>query len=671
MMKPLVIVLIWGWLMSSPALAKQVFGPMPIGMANSKTYSLAIESGMTQITIPFDVDQTDSVQIELIIPVDEATFQVLDPNGIEIIAFNDPRIKFEPGEQQTPPVPGTYALLPELQEPMPGQWQINVEFPEVDYKTLAIAQLHKKSPIGLGMAIPRTHYVFGDPMIAASLLVNNGEPITDAEVDFVITAPNGTRQFLTARDDGIDGDPKANDGIYSVLYEFPLTGEYLIESSARLQHNGALVKRTVSKRVKVLPARVNLTAQKLTAVETENGCVSHVEQEIELYINVAGGYAINTRLTDGSNTLNKSTRFSLPQGEWETVIKYTKEELKESFGDEPTLETLPSSFVSTTEMGVGPAAPMLAFDNSLDLSQLQFCRDPIEVGEKLISRANYSSDGSYIESLSFAFSVYADNPGNYSGSFNISAADRTRLELISFDKAMNKGENLLEFTVPGTVFQQADGPYELNSLLIYTRGHSKRKLQLGTTESYQKENFIPKMKQTLAAKSYGLERVNWQSVPAISDGVKRIGGYLRAGASIPYDYEVLGDFNLSEISGHIIKAKLTVTLGNSSLVQPFTQVDVYQVVSNPWELETLEYDYFCQSFTLCPPWQHKIVSLDVESAENGQIVVEHNKLTQLLNQWRAHPKTNQGIIFTLTSHERGQFIELEGIEVELEHLITE
>lgn len=140
-----------------------------------------------------------------------------------------------------------------------------------------------------------------------------------------------------------------------------------------------------------------------------------------------------------------------------------------------------------------------------------------------------SQDRTYIDSLSFEFPIHVTRSGTYTGSVNIVGAAREYLELVSFQEPLEAGENTIKFTVPGDTFKQADGPYELNALLIYSGVDSYRQGVLGQTPPYQASDFSPPVNVTLPSNLFGLERENWQATPATQVTQHRVGGYLRAG----------------------------------------------------------------------------------------------------------------------------------------------
>ncbi len=640
---------------------------IPLNMSTNKTITHPINIDDTQTSITFEIDQAEELAIEIVLPLDHATVSLIGPDGIVVIAANDPQIITTPGSQFQPGLPGAMVLLPAVQSPMTGSWSLVIDYPVAEYKTLIIVQVLVKTKIAFGMAIPINEYVVGESIALAALLTDEGTPLTGEKVSFEIINPNNSISKVVASDDGQIGDFKENDGIYSKLHIVEQSGQYTINATVELIYDGIAVKRQSSKKIAVVPNSIDIKKISLIPQNSSKGCTEYINQEVDIFVNVAGEYAFTNYLKTKTDKLDGGTRKILTEGDHTLSFQYSKKDLLTTFAADARL-TLTPMYVIRLE----PDAHILASartqpNNVLSLADIEFCREAIEISKQLTTTALMSDDNAYIQSLTFKFPIYVDNPGSYIGSVNISASAGEKIDLVSFEQYFTKGDNYFEFTVPGKKFQQADGPYILNSLLVYTNGHSARLRELGKTQSYKKEDFIPKVKMSLPLITIGLERNNWQGDQPIIEGTKRIGGYLRSGASIAYDYEVLSAIDLSHIKGVITKSSIEVSVGESTLIAPFTQIEVFQVADQPWNMTNISYDHFCNSFTECPGWSKKIGAFDA-TKNHSVYTLKSDALNQLLQTWLDEPIKNNGIVFTSAPHELSYFIVIEDMKINFEYI---
>jgi len=82
-------------------------------------------------------------------------------------------------------------------------------------------------------------------VIITTTLRAAGAPVTDAAVAATVTGPDGSQDNLPLRDDGLDPDAAANDGIYSGRFGSPGQGGfYWVDVAAEGRYNGQNYRRT-------------------------------------------------------------------------------------------------------------------------------------------------------------------------------------------------------------------------------------------------------------------------------------------------------------------------------------------------------------------------------------------------------------------------------------------
>ncbi|MFA0523028.1 choice-of-anchor X domain-containing protein [Vibrio sp. 10N.222.52.C3] len=646
----------------TPAIASNA---IPVGMSTSTTLSQPVTSNDNEVTMLFTIDKAEALKAEIIVPLDDATVYLVKPNGQVATSSNDVQANILSGDTQSPPLPGSYLFLPEVTNPEPGEWKIVVDFPNPSYNTVIIAQVAIQSPIAFGMAIAANQFVVGEPVPVSALLTNKGNPITGAQTSAVIIDEAGIKTRLTLKDEGVNFDAIAKDGVYSNIFVPPAEGDYLIEGITSFEEYGTTITRQTSKKIHVLPSDIEFVSLSLAPLFSSEGCVIALEQRLELDVKSAGDFAIHGYLTDGIDELNTSKRLQLKPAKQIVTLQYSTEDIFGAFDSASTLTSNPTIIYAITQDDIRISAPRIQFEEFIDLASFERCREPIEVTGSLVTTPTMSQDGTYIDSLSFEFPIHVTRSGTYTGSVNIVGAAGEYLELVSFQEPLEAAENTIKFTVPGDTFKQADGPYELNALLIYSGVDSYRQGVLGQTPPYQASDFSPPVNVTLPSNLFGLERENWQATPATQVTQHRVGGYLRAGASIPYDYETLASFDLSEVRGKIKQATLIVDFGDSTLQFPFNNVTAH-IVNQTWSPNTLDYDTFCESFTICAAWSNPLTTFN--NVEAGQTLrFTNSKLLEALNEKRVSGLNKLDIALTSSPYERSFFINVKQVSLFIEY----
>ena len=122
------------------ALLSSAFGQtVPVALNLPATVSADVLPGATTLDLPFSISGADSLQFDLIVPVDGATLALLDPAGAEVLAAGDPRLAFHPGSAQQPPLPGGVFVSPTLADPADGTWTLRLRFPPAGVATVGVA----------------------------------------------------------------------------------------------------------------------------------------------------------------------------------------------------------------------------------------------------------------------------------------------------------------------------------------------------------------------------------------------------------------------------------------------------------------------------------------------------------------------------------------------------
>lgn len=629
------------------------------------------KKGDTQTVVEFEVVRGQSFLSTIVIPITNASFELIAADGSVVIDSQHRDIKVTHGtEIQAGLVGASYDLpLIDVANRM-GVWQFVVQYDAPEYDSMVVTQVFRQMTLDAKIAVPGHLAVVGDLMAPSVLVKANGEAIENADVSFLITYPDGTTLTVAGYDDGLGFDGVAGDGVYSSASTYPYQqlGEHIMEASVTASHLGYEYQTQAGKNIVVTEqlAIVNKTELMIP----QGTCVDNLTLKATIHFKKAGQFdflsVLKGSLSEGKFGANAGQRVTVTEGEHEFDIVFSKKELLRAFSEGEVISFSPL-FVKTTDYSKSGTRefnsvvnPLVAITDTFYLKDINFCRENIEVTKKISTTENMSADESYIESLEFSFPVYVNQAGNYTSSLSIISKEGETLAAINFSSSLSVGDNHVKFTVEGDKFKKVDGPYLVRSLLIYGNGSNKMVSQLGETIAYEKEQFIPKIKLTSQGDLVGLKRENWNGT---KNSAAVIGGYVRTNASVPYDYETLVKFDLTNLSGIVQKAEMKITLGKSSLSIPFTDVAV-NVFDKAWSAESVNYDYFCDSFNVCKSWSNQLSIFKSEAGEFTQVITGE-QLLQLVRNWVDNKRSNHGLVLTANPAERSKQLETVNIELNL------
>lgn len=636
-------------------------------VANSPTTpSVAIKTGDEIATLQFDVQGAQSFRVELVVPVEGASVQLFDPQGNMVTDANDPKTQFIAGAELdvANPLPGGIFLLPEQLQPQSGQWQAVVRFPTATYDTVVMSTVFMRSNLQVGMAIARTEYLVDEVAPLAVIILDEGLPIAGVSPEFTITDPDGLNTVLTAQDNGEEADAQKADGIYSIDFLLSKPGQYKVSMAVDINTGNGVVRRTDGMMLDVKSPFIDVNDITYDKVLDSTGCVEAINAKVNLEVLEAGQYVVNLDISDSERKLLSNKNVPLPMGAAVIHLSYSRDELKANLNKTSQYQLTKFWVNKVDSEGLHLAALLPDHVLSTGTSYADLCRDDIEIMPE-ITEEPVLADG-YYSGIDVSFPVFVKQSGRYQVSLKAFAVDNTDLGLITFSADLTAGDNSVMFNVNNKALVKADGPYRFVGLLVTKGRVSARQNLLGETRAYKKEQFMPVYTKVFDAQQYALERSNWQTSPVAPYNSTRVGGYLRSGSSIPYDYETLLTFS-PEISGsHVLEAKLIIEVGESSLMTPFNSIEVFNQNKRILDGQAVSYDDFCQSFNVCPAWDQRLGTIPAAMANNSY-VVESELLINLVKQWVEDENSNQGIILTASPYERSYFATITHAKLEVKY----
>ncbi len=469
---------------------------LPISTNIPAVVSTRVVEGQTEATIRFPIVQSTTLRIELFIPIDGATFILTDPNGSFVLDSNNPAVVKVAGSEldETKELPGFWSIVGPLSDPLDGDWELSFRFASIISKTVILATIYADSPVEIGLASAKSTYFVGEAASISLLILEDTAPVTDLRpvIQIERTDPPGATLLLNALDNGRGADRIADDGMYSVLFEFEQEGTYAVQASVLIAPSSR--DRSPSPLELIAIERpVDAGETKGAVVFSTEGCADAVEAIVDVNVVEEGDYAVSARLSaSNGNFLVERERFEdVVQGPDRFRLLFTSDAIRTGLAvDGPyELSDLLIVKLSDTELLVSHEDASAILIEDITLRSL--CRDSVEVLDELEITTELANG--FIDSVSFTFPIFVKTGGIYSVSIKVVGGGGMDVVLLAENRTLVAGENEISFTAEASHFLGGDGPYRVIGVLV--RG--------------------PSGDATLSEFSNSLEAVRWQFNPVV------------------------------------------------------------------------------------------------------------------------------------------------------------
>lgn len=463
---------------------------VPVAVNVPETVTGNITLGMTSLEMPFLLSGADGVSLDLIVPVDGATFTLIDPAGTIVLEPGNPGVEYNPGNVLTPPLPGGIFVTPELANPADGTWKIRVNFPAATANTVVLGTVLARSRYQVGIVIERDRLITGEDVSVGIIVLDNGHPVTGLSPTIAIgLGVPGTP--LPARDDGQDSDGLSNDGVYSVDYTFGAPGTYELLGDVVIQTAKGPVTRKATSIVQVADPSLTVNNITLTKQFGVNGCVNGLQVTLDVSALKAGTFTTRVQLTGGNGkTLERRKSQALSVGPGNIRLVFSAADIKEkiavdgpyALGQVESLEVASTGFTLAYRRQGG---------GSFDVRLSDLCSPPIELQEQLTITPILKQG--FIDALRASFPVKVNTAGSYQISFKMIGPAGEDISLVNASRSLAVGNNTVTVNLSSDQFLKIGGPYKAISLLVLGGGSSARLPTLGQTPAYSVWQFYPRI----------------------------------------------------------------------------------------------------------------------------------------------------------------------------------
>ena len=458
------------------------------------TLTGAIVVGQTQVSLPFSLQGASSLRLDVIAPVNGAALSLLTPDGIELLGLGGLAVQFTSGADLRPaaPLPGGVFVIENITSLQNGTYTLGVTFPAATEKTAILATVIAGSEYEVGIVSPKTRYLSGEDASLGILILKSGTPITGLAPTVKIRRKDGVgvETVVAGKDDGLDADGAASDGIYSVDFTFGSPGTYIIEGLADIPSPSGILHRTAEIEVEVVQA--GLTVSQVTAPLRTSalGCIQSVDVVLDANVVLAGDYSMSAtlRASNGNELIVNRLLPGIATGAQQISVSFPADDLRKVLAvDGPHMVSQITVIRLATDFEVQYEGVDVLQTEDFLLSEI--CRESIEIETSLTVVPRLRNG--MIDQLSLTFPVYVAQAGSYSISLKVVGATGVDVAQLGETRSLGAGTNQVTFVVPGDKFLRLDGPYSVKSVLALGSSGSAQQSLVGITTSLLRWQFFP------------------------------------------------------------------------------------------------------------------------------------------------------------------------------------
>lgn len=461
--------------------AKQVILTQPGGLAGPGQMSIdVVVDGGTQLVIETYATQAVS-------------YYLVDPGGRLItpaVANADPLIDYFDSVES-----GLSYHSYVITNPTPGLWRAQVQSSSaVDFTVMALVD----SPSTLAIATDRLSYLPGEIVTVQAALMQSGAALPGSIVSGEFEQPNGAFTPLAFYDDGTNGDPTANDGLYTARFTAPQARAKLrinvLASRPAIRREGSVVF-TVSAQT----AAINGVSRSWTVDEDQNGLIDWLMIEVKLNVLQAGHFDLLGNLVDGNGVLVHSAQAvsrnqsanPLAPGVRLFVLAFDAQAFWQSNRNGPYILTDLKLMDTTDQIIQVDIRNNLYTTAAYNVNQFEH---PVVRLESMTETASDQNGNNLFDQLSFNVRLAFSKTGNYvlNGRLVDPNGDEIAWSSTTFTVS-SSGVYAVNVSFPGTQIgaHRVDGPYHLRDVSVYNQQGTAMVYfdEIGATRPYRFTQF--------------------------------------------------------------------------------------------------------------------------------------------------------------------------------------
>jgi hypothetical protein len=323
-----------------------------INLNSFKAIPISLKPENSFIEIPFDIDISPSLIIDVASPSDSCDVNIINPKGEMITPGNVGMFNGEYSYDQVDEGLALFLLNPtflsgfhyayKIQSPVSGTWKVVVTGKNLSPEgAIALANIYMNNSLKVGILTNEHQYLINSPVVIITAVFDGSIPVeATSAIATIKNISTGDNSIVTLNDDGNEVDNLSGDGLYSGVFIPATPGNYAIMAVLDgMRTNGIPFNREVyaSFSVRSPSAKFNGTYSDQGVDTNGNGLYEYISLSLGVDISTAGKYRFSLNM-QGSNGISKTIKTiqQFNQGTGQVVtIDFSKEDIFEIGVDGP------------------------------------------------------------------------------------------------------------------------------------------------------------------------------------------------------------------------------------------------------------------------------------------------------------------------------------------------
>ena len=222
-----------------------------------------------------------------------------------------------------------------LATPDPGRWILEVASRRLGAPVEVAVNVILQSDIFAVLAASQTEYRVGSTAAISLAVFERNTRIKNAGITAVVLGPGNAPAAVFLRDDGVEGDLTAGDGVYVALIPLGAEGEYRVDIRARGLASTGEFERTSSVTWVALPIRASFTgAVADNPIADADGFIESIVVSPAIDVVEPGRYEVSARLRSASGKIIQRTAFEeFQRGPATATVSFRASDVRDALGE--------------------------------------------------------------------------------------------------------------------------------------------------------------------------------------------------------------------------------------------------------------------------------------------------------------------------------------------------
>lgn len=465
------------------------------------------EQGSLKTTVDVKLSAAQVFRGTIYVPVKEAHFQVLSPDGKMVFDSRQEKVKANFSKVSDAKHPWALYYIPSLETfNLAGNWQVVIQYDAALKAGALFVDIQSYSPFNAKFNA-LTQAVTTEKADLSVNITTTGTVKQNAVVSIRIALPDHTEKEMAAFDGGIGEDKIKGDGIYTPIkpYFYPAVGKYQFKASVGTRYLGKDYPHQAYKNIEVSPKLA--TVNRIQVITASDTCIEHIILRANINFHEAGTYdlfsVVDGGFKNGKFGASAGQRITADKGAQVVDVIFSKKSLMASFAENELITFRPLLVQKTDYSTDGLSKdgllrfnavvnPRIDIPERFSLKEINFCRDMIEIDEVFSIKEQLVNGSDKVSALALHFQIHVnetDKYGYYVSFFNqMPVMYESAYGGFFHEKRLVKGLNQVVIRIPASRLKGFMGGEIEAQFTVQGKGKVISKKLTTTTRRYQESD---------------------------------------------------------------------------------------------------------------------------------------------------------------------------------------